>query len=143
MRSKLGYTLKLVNMNLTLFFRLITMSVIQGGKSFAFKERLCNEDIFDKTYFFCPRVFAKDGFSVSLQMHTGNYCTSENGYRKLGHTWESVEWGFPSEEDSMLIGEDVGSISVEDLEILLENHGGIDWERTISVEGYNKLLNIK
>lgn len=120
-------------MNLTLFFRLITMSVIQGGKSFTFKERFSNEEIYDKTYFFCPRVFAKDGFSVSLQIHTGSYCTSENGYRKLGHTWESVEWGFPS---------DVGSISVEDLEILLDNHGGIDWERTISVEGYNKLLGL-
>ena len=50
---------------------------------------------YDNVYFYCPRVFAKDGFNVSLQIQNGNYCSSENGYRKFGHTWEEVEFGFP------------------------------------------------
>lgn len=126
-------------MNLTLFFRLISMSVIQGGKNFTRQEGYSNQDIYEKTYFFCPCVYAKDGFFVSLQINPGNYCTSENGYREFGHTWESVEWGFPSESDSLLTVEDVGTISVEDLEILFERRGGIDWEKTISVESFNKI----
>jgi hypothetical protein len=104
---------------------------------------------YDNQFFLCPTVYAKDGFYVSLQIHNGNYCSSENGYRKLGHTWERVEFGFPSEDDVLLheysesfgfkkesaVGT-VGSIPVSVLEELFAKRGGIDWEKTISVEEY-------
>jgi hypothetical protein len=108
--------------------------------------------------FFCPVVYAKDGFKLSLQIHNGNYCSSENGYRELGHTWEEVEFGFPSEDDRLLhqysegydwheddpqvpfnsVGR-VGRIPVSVLNELFEKRGGIDWEKTISIEAFWKM----
>jgi hypothetical protein len=104
---------------------------------------------YEKTYFYCPRVFAKDGWSISLQINNSNYCSSENGYRKFGHTMETVEFGYPSEADAMLIeyAEDptnltstVGRIPVSVLEEIFAKHGGIDWEQTISVESFNHFI---
>jgi len=110
---------------------------------------------YDNQLFFCPRVFAKDGFNVSLQIHNGNYCSSENGYRKMGHTMQEVEFGFPSENEILLhpyaecfsendIDFDcmggVGSIPISALETIFEKHGGIDWEKTISIEQYDKIV---
>jgi hypothetical protein len=129
-------------MNLTLFFRLILMSTFSKTLFSLGKERFS----YEKTWFYCPRVFAKDGWNISLQMHSGNYCSSENGYRKFGHTMETVEFGYPSEADEMLAeyAEDptdltntVGSIPVSVLEEIFAKHGGIDWEQTISVENFN------
>jgi hypothetical protein len=119
---------------------------------------------YDNQFFLCPRVYAKDGFNISLQIHNGNYCSSENGYRELGHTFEEVEFGFPSEDDVLLhehsemygysteydendnelpfdaskfssVGT-VGRIPLTVLEELFEKRGGIDWEKTISVEQF-------
>ena len=127
-------------MNLTLFFRLICMSVYQSTTKLDYA----------KTYLFCPRVVAKDGFNISLQINRGNYCSSENGYRKLGHTWQNVEFGYPSESDELLIEfadspeelpNTIGSIPIDILEQLFLKHGGIDWDKTISIETYEKGFN--
>lgn len=124
-------------MNLTLYFRLICMSIFQ----------LKNE--YDNVFFFCPPVHAKDGFKVSLQINHGNYCSSENGYRKLGHTWESVEFGFTSVHEPLMssYSEDpgdttisVGSVPVSVMEEVFEKHGGIDWEKTLSKENFQKFI---
>ena len=120
-------------MNLTLYFRLIVAVLFQKHTSLSYKDLL----------FYCPRVIAKDGFNVSLQIHDGNYCSSEKGWGKLGHTWDSVEFGFPSQpdeefkkyaEDSDDICNSFGNIPVNVLEEIFEKHGGIDWEKTISIE---------
>jgi hypothetical protein len=136
-------------MNLTLFFRLIVMSIFQlelkGIKSIYGDEELN----YDNTYFFCPSVYAKDGFHCSLQINNGNYCSSENGYRKFGHTWESVEFGFTSIHEPLMAEyaenpEDttgtVGNIPVSVMETVFIKHGGIDWEQTLSTENFNKFL---
>lgn len=103
---------------------------------------------YDNQLFYCPTVYAIDGFNVSLQIHNSNYCSSENGYREFGHTMKSVEFGFPSHADELLaeyaeepdkLTETVGMIPVTVLEELFTKHGGIDWEKTISVEMFNKL----
>lgn len=157
-------------MNLTLFFRLILTSIFQtsviSGKKTIFNEPMS----YDTQYFYCPHVVAKDGFSVSLQIHHGNYCSSENSYRAFGHTMEDVEFGFPSmneelmfeysemygnteyqyEDDGTVIEHPfdistfditgtVGKIPVSVLEKVFEKHGGIDWEKTISVETFERL----
>ena len=121
------------------------------------KDRLLGRPMaYDNQFFFCPKVYAMDGFNVSLQIHNSNYCASENGYREFGHTMESVEFGFPSEDDQLLhkyaedwdYNEDegpftavgrVGRIPVSVLEELFAKRGGIDWEKTISVDAFNKL----
>jgi len=137
-------------MNLTLFFRLIMMSVYQKSVTVSKRTMLGEEMSYDNTYFYSPAVYAKDGFNVSLQVNKGNYCSSENGYRTLGHTMEDVEFGFPSEndldfadyaEDSDNITGTVGRIPVSVLETIFEKHGGIDWEKTISVESFNNFMN--
>lgn len=159
-------------MNLTLFFRLIVMSIFQSSVVSG-KKSSHGDMSYETQHFFCPKVFAKDGFNISLQIHNGNYCTSENGYRELGHTFEEVEFGFPSEDDILLhehsemfgssreydendeeipfnpstfssVGT-VGRIPVSVLEKLFEKRGGIDWEKTISVEQFENrnFLNIK
>lgn len=148
-------------MNLTLFFRLITQVlfnqhiVVRNNKDWSYVR-----PTYDNTHFYCPKVYAKDEFSVSLQINNGNYCESENGYRKLGRTWEKVEFGFPSENEplmweySEMWGDDysyddegemsvipfnsegfdvtgtVGSIPIEVMEKVFEKHGGIDWEKS-------------
>lgn len=89
-------------MNLTLFFRLITQVLFnQRGKFYNDSYEGVKPD-YSNTHFFCPKVYAKDGFNVSLQINYGNYCASENGYRKLGKTWERVEFGFPSENEPLM-----------------------------------------
>lgn len=156
-------------MNLTLFFRLVVMSIFQSQVTYDKKNYTTEQMSYDNQLFFCPKVFAKDGFNISLQIHNGNYCSSENGYRELGHTFNEVEFGFPSEDDVLLhvhsemygyggwdendneipfdpstftaVGR-VGRIPVSVLEELFEKRGGIDWEKTISVEQFNKFLKI-
>lgn len=89
-------------MNLTLFFRLITQ-VLFNPHVYVRGEGLTGvKPTYDNTWFYCPRVYAKDGFNVSLQINHGNYCMSENGYRELGRTWEKVEFGFPSENEPLM-----------------------------------------
>ena len=128
-------------MNLTLFFRLICMVIFQR-----------NAKDYSNTFFFCPSVYAKDGFNVSLQIHYGNYCISENGYRQLGHTWEDVEFGFTSIHEPLMspdaenpedTTQTVGKISISLMQEVFAKHGGIDWETTLSIKNYNKFLDIK
>jgi hypothetical protein len=134
-------------MNLTLFFRLILMSIFQKRVTQMMKT-FRGDDKYKEIYFFCPRVYAMDGFSVSLQIHSGNYCSSENGYRQFGHTMQEVEFGFPSEDEPMLreYAEDpdnitgtVGRIPVNVLEEMFAKHGGIDWQKTISVKEFESI----
>lgn len=157
-------------MNLILFFRLIVMSIFQRQVVYNKESHRGDEMSYDNQLFYCPRVWAKDGFNVSLQIHNSNYCSSETGYRSLGHTMNTVEFGFPSEDDVLLhehcetygcgsydendkeitfdpstftaIG-NVGTIPISVLEELFEKRGGIDWEKTISIEAFNKLVTSK
>jgi hypothetical protein len=90
-----------------------------------------------------PRVYAKDGFNISIQCRNGNYCDSENGTRTFGFDWKLVEWGFPSEpidgkkynaEDEENTTDTVGGyVPMEDIESLIEEHGGFDLETTLKM----------
>lgn len=125
-------------MNLTLYFRLIISATFQPLTGLKYEDR----------HFFCPSVWAKDGFNVSLQIGNGNYCTSENGYRNFGFTWKEVEFGFTSTHEPLLeeyaqekvdTCNTVGCVPIEVMETVFNNHGGIDWEKTISVENINRI----
>lgn len=124
------------------------MSIFQKRVTQMMKYSLRSDDKYKEIYFSCPRVYAKDGFSVSLQIDSGSYCSSENGYRQFGHTMQEVEFGFPSEADPMFkeyaeepdnITETVGRIPVNVLEEMFAKHGGIDWNKTISVKEFESL----
>lgn len=99
-----------------------------------------NENNYKYNYFHLPRIYCKDGFNISVQCNEGNYCGSENGYRVFGNDWKLVEWGFPSQpidgikynsESDDTIGS-VGSVEIELIDQLMEEHGGIDILATLS-----------
>lgn len=115
-------------MNLELYFRLIATIVQQVGK-------------YENSFFLCPRIVCSDGFNISLQISKGSYCSTENGYRKFGFYFKSVEWGFPSEQDPTLDHSDsVGNIDIADMQKICDSHGGIDWSKTLSKEACESLL---
>ena len=98
---------------------------------------------YNRAFFYVPRIYCKDGFSISIQIHHGNYCASENGTREFGLNWKLVEWGFPNQEiDGDKYNaenpEDVcntvgGYVEIELIEGLLDEHGGIDYQKTFEV----------
>lgn len=97
---------------------------------------------YDKGGFFIPRIYCKDGFSISIQVSPYSYCASENGIRTYGMNWKLVEWGFPSQEidGEKYNAEDcenttgtVGAyVEISLIEELLDEHGGIDYQLTFS-----------
>ncbi len=142
-------------MNLTLFFRLILMSIFQRQITYdKISSYVIGNMSYDNQLFYCPRIYAMDGFNVSLQINNGNYCESNNGYRELGDTMVSVEFGFPSENEPLMfeysemwdadknsefnVTHTVGRIPISVMEEVFTKHGGIDWEKTISIEAFNK-----
>lgn len=133
-------------MNLQLFLRAIVTILFQPStKSYSdFIDNLS----YDNLYFFTPRIHCKDGFNISIQIHNATYCESENGYRTFGYEWKKAEWGFPSIHEPMLLedAEDkeditgtVGSSTIELLQQILDNHGGIDWEQSLSIDNCKKI----
>ena len=135
-------------MNLQQYFRLITMSIFQKELT-DIATYLEQEFIYDRVYFKCPRIYCKDGFNLSVQINSLSYSSSNNGYQKLGYTWKTCEFGYPSENDDILLkySEDrcydmitVGSIPVKELQKVLDNHGGIDLDETLSEVHYNMIV---
>lgn len=102
-----------------------------------------SEKNYSSNFFHLPRIYCKDGFNISIQVNDGNYCGSENGYRQFGSEWKLVEWGFPSQpiDHKLYMSEcetdeettnSVGSVETEQIDALLESHGGIDILTTLS-----------
>ena len=82
---------------------------------------------------FAPRIECKDGFSMSVQVHSGAYCVPRDGF---GPDWSQAEIGFPSErpndaimayaEDGSIPTETVyGYVPMELIDALVDEHGGI------------------
>lgn len=97
-------------------------------------------DKYDNTIFFLPRIYCKDGFNISVQVHNGNYCASENGTRTFGLDWKLVEWGFPSSpidfekynaEDTDTMRSVGGYVEIGLIDRLCEEHGGMDLQQTL------------
>lgn len=138
-------------MNLIQFFRLIEMCTFQSyiRSSFVINYDHTKHLKYDNTMLLCPKIFCMDEFSISLQIHHGAYCSSENGFRTLGHTMQTVEFGFPNQEEELLkeyaenpesLTQTVGQIPIEIAQEIIDKHGGIDWEKTVSIEQFNKLI---
>lgn len=158
-------------MTLQLFLRAIVTVLFQSQVVYNKKGFMGSPMSYDNQLFYVPRIVCKDGFAVSLQGHNASYCSTENGYREFGYSYQSVEFGFPTQNDKDLAkfsemwgssdysqneeGEDieipfdentfdctgtVGRVPIEDIQRILDNHGGIDWEQTLSVEACEKLI---
>jgi hypothetical protein len=144
--------INLITMTLLLFLRAWVTAIFQASVVSGKKSIVGQEMSYDTENFFVPRIVCKDGWAISLQVHHGNYCSTENGYRKFGYSFDRVEWGFPTSHEPALmdsadgLGEDedttgtVGSIEVDKIQAILDTHGGIDWEVTLSVAACKGLV---
>lgn len=140
-------------MNLIQFFRLIEMSIFQKSITNTHYSDFHNEKMsYYNTFFYCPRIHCNDGFNISFQIHNGAYCSSENGYRTLGHTIKDVEFGYPSRDEELLkkyaedencLTQTVGCLPIEIAQQIVIKHGGIDWEKTVSIEQFNTFIKNK
>lgn len=112
-------------------------------------ERECTQmsNVYDNKMFYLPRIYCKDGFNISVQVHNGNYCASENGTRTFGLDWKLVEWDFPSSpidfekynaEDTDTMRSVGGYVEIGLIDELCEEHGGIDLAKTLQEEYASK-----
>jgi len=72
-----------------------------------------------------PRIFCNDGFSFSAQ---GGY-TAYSSPRVPSEIYDSMEIGFPSEEEPLLEnydGQVAGYVDVNTIQEIINKHGGID-----------------
>ena len=93
-------------------------------------------------YCFRPRLFCKDGFNMSVQASAGHYCIP----RKTVDSYESVEIGFPSEEEGIIISyaEDKNSptqtvyacVPIQLVQDVINKHGGIDVDKTFEKNNF-------
>lgn len=126
------------------FINTMVFGMLKGTNHYATIDDM--ERTYNKEMFFLPRVYCKDGFNISLQVHNGNYCASENGTRTFGLDWKLVEWGFPSQHidadkynaESHPTTDSVGGyVDVELIDELCEQHGGVDLQATLSEGMYS------
>lgn len=121
------------------FVNTIVFGMLKGTES------RCTQmsNIYRNKFFFLPRIYCKDGFNISIQVHQGNYCGSENGTRTFGLDWKLVEWGFPSSEidaqkynseDTDTTNSVGGYVDIGLIDELCEEHGGIDLAKTLQEE---------
>lgn len=128
-------------MTLTEYINAMSFGIIYGlGGNAVECTQMSMEKAYEKNFFILPKVYCKDGFNISIQIHNGSYCGSENGIRKFGIDWKLVEWGFPSQpidaekymsERAETINGVGGYVPVELMEELIEEHGGIDLQTTL------------
>ena len=85
-----------------------------------------------------PYVVCADGFTMSVQASGTHYCEP----RRIAKRYRSFEIGFPSHEESLLMDycEDpsrpcdtvYSNVPVRVIDIVIENHGGIDIDATMA-----------
>ncbi len=126
------------------FINTMVFGMLKGTNHYATIDDM--KRTYEKEMFYLPRVYCKDGFNISLQVHNGNYCASENGLRTFGFEWKEVEWGFPSQNidadkynaESHPTTKSVGGyVDVKLIDELCEEHGGIDLQATLSEGMYS------
>lgn len=131
------------------FINTMSFGLVMGASHFGNTNQSL-EETYNKEFFLIPRIYCKDGFNISVQVHNGSYSASENGKREFGLNWVIVEWGFPSMEiDAIKYNADlmddetttgcIGICEVSLIDNLCDEHGGIDLQKTLET----KLLETK
>ena len=148
---------KVYGMSLRLVLRLITTTMFQSSTALIYmtngvdrlKRFKTSSEAYEGIHFYTPRITCMDGFNISIQIGNANYCSSENGYRKLGLHWKTAEWGMTSEYEPLLNNDaegpnnttsTCGRSTIELLEQVIDKHGGINWQATLSSEIMNSLI---
>ena len=134
-------------MTLQEFVNTMAFGMLIGNLNGCKRTQMSMEETYKSTFLVLPRIHCKDGFSISIQVHNGNYCASENGVHTFGTDWKLVEWGFPSEQidaekyhaEENFYEEEIdttqtvgGYVEIELMDTLLQEHGGIDLQATLT-----------
>ena len=134
-------------MTLQEFVNTMAFGMLMANNNECKRTKMGMENAYMSTHFLLPRIHCKDGFNISIQVNKGNYCASENGVRTFGTDWKLVEWGFPSEqidgekynaeeifyEEKIDTAQSVGGyVEIELMDALLQEHGGIDLQATLT-----------
>ena len=134
-------------MTLQEFVNTMAFGMLIGNLNGCKRTQMSMEETYKSTFFVLPRIHCKDGFSISIQVNNGNYCASENGVHTFGTDWKLVEWGFPSEQidaekyhaEENFYEEEIdttqtvgGYVEIELMDTLLQEHGGIDLQATLT-----------
>lgn len=82
-----------------------------------------------------PRVFCKDGYNLSVQCHRAAHCkfnnTPINEYSLFPYAEKVGEDIIMAETDSEDLNQ-YGIDTIEDIQELIDKHGGIDIDKTLS-----------
>lgn len=98
-----------------------------------------DKEDFNKRFYVRPRIFCKDGFSLSVQANEGAYCTPRRMVEDGNETYYEAEIGYPSEVEPLIMefAEEphytdtvYPYVPTSLIEQVLEKHGGIDVEKT-------------
>ena len=134
-------------MTLQEFVNTMAFGILIGNLNGCKRTQMSMEETYNSTHFSLPRIHCKDGFTISIQVNKGNYCASENGVHTFGTDWKLVEWGFPSEQidaekyhaEENFYEEEIdttqtvgGYVEIELMDTLLQEHGGIDLQATLT-----------
>ena len=134
-------------MTLQEFVNTMAFGMLMANNNECKRTKMGMENAYMSTRFLLPRIHCKDGFNISIQVNRGNYSASENGVRTFGTDWKLVEWGFPSEqidgekynaeeifyEEKIDTTQSVGGyVEIELMDALLQEHGGIDLQATLT-----------
>ena len=134
-------------MTLQEFVNTMAFGILIGNLNGCKRTQMSMEETYNSTHFSLPRIHCKDGFNISIQVSNGNNCANENSVRTFGTNWELVEWCFPSEHidakkynaENYLEEEEIdttqtvgGYVEIELMDTLLQEHGGIDLQATLT-----------
>lgn len=101
---------------------------------------------------FRDRLVCADGFSVSVQMHWGSYCSPRKNLARSAD-YESAELGYPNQADELLRDyaddpeEDPDTVysyvPMQVLEQVFQKHGGLHPQEVIRLKKIQKQLEAK
>lgn len=88
---------------------------------------------------FRPELICNDGFKISVQASSGHYCIP----REFVREYKSLELGFPNMESDLLtqyaenpdnqLQSIFAYVPFEIVELLIEEHGGINIDKTFKI----------
>ena len=96
-------------------------------------------NLYNSKNVYIPCIVCKDDFRIGVSVNTKDMVKTYNGYGWYGEDWLFVNWYYPNmpidaikfnseEEDTT---QSVGVVAVDLFDELLNEHGGIDLEKTL------------
>lgn len=105
-----------------------------------------SNDYYKNRLFDIPTIYCEDGFHLDISVYYDETYPlgTENGVNEFGLSFDQVRFFNQSAPDEILDQYHSNGVihccNIHILQIVLNNHGGIDWEKTSSVENLKPLI---